>query len=71
MRPTIEIVLDFSEKEREWILSEIEYEIDSLRIDGGHGKITFDLKAFTEEDYHEYKIKMLGELYKKLGGVIA
>jgi hypothetical protein len=68
MRPTIELLLVFSEKEREWILSEIEIEIDSLRIDGCHGKITFDPKAFNEEDYHEYKIKMLGELYKKLGG---
>ena len=59
--------MELTKEEIKWILVEISSTIESVRTDGVYDKITFDKKNFSEKGYQIYQIKMLSELYAKLG----
>ena len=60
--------IELTKEEIKWVLAEIGYSIEAVRTDGVYDKgITFDKKNFSETDYQIHQIKMLSELYAKLG----
>ena len=56
------------EKERKWILEQIEVVVFNCRTDEGD-EITFNKKCFSEEDYVEENIEMLSGLYSKMKNI--
>ena len=61
------VKFELSRKEIIYIIKEIECGTDSIRIDDGdRDNVTFDKNHFSEEDYYEYKVEMLRELYVRL-----